>query len=319
MKIRSLLFALLTLPLLFSGCQNEPPPSSLFEKGDSPYLTKLADDLYLVENINNGGNICFIVGKKGVLIVDAGYYPSGSEKISEMISQVTNKPVKYVVYTHCHSDHVAGVAGYPSDIEIIAHKNLNSNLDKFVIEPFSDFRIKLNELGEDSLRQVYGDRFDDINSTIIKKADIEFSDSYTVNLGNYNVDLEYQGICHTDDNITVLFREQKVMHTGDLVFNGRHPYLIGVYGADPYNWRDVVRNLSQLDLVKVVPGHGDSGGTEILAAQADYFDRLIEAVESYADSDLSTMEVAAEISSDIFPEYTFASYFVSAVELIATK
>lgn len=319
MRLRKLLIRCGFLLLLISGCRPEPVPAALFEKSDSPYLTEIATDLYLVENINNGGNVCFLVGKKGVLIVDAGYYPSGSRIVTGMIAQVTKRPVKYVVFTHCHSDHVAGVAGYPADVEIIAHENLALNLEKFVQEPFEKFRSEKEKFGEDSLRLAYGDRYDDMNETVIRIPDIEFSDTYTIDLGNYNIDLAYQGACHTDDNITVLFREQKVMHTGDLVFNGRHPYLMAAYGADPYRWRDVVKELSGLDLEAVIPGHGAAGGTEILSAQADYFDKLIEAVKSNSNSEISSMELAVKISATIFPEYQFGNYFVGAVELIAAN
>jgi glyoxylase-like metal-dependent hydrolase (beta-lactamase superfamily II) len=57
----------------------------------------------------------------------------------------------------------------------------------------------------------------------------------------------------------VLFSEQKVLHTGDLVFNKRHPYISSLYEAKPWRWAETVRKWSEKDLVKVIPGHGEPG------------------------------------------------------------
>ena len=113
MKISKILFSLLVSVSLICSCNNNKVPESLFEAGKGPWLNEIANDVYLVEDNNNGGNVCFIVGKREVLVVDAGTFPSASSAVTEMIRQVTDKDIGYVVFTHCHSDHVAGVAGYP--------------------------------------------------------------------------------------------------------------------------------------------------------------------------------------------------------------
>lgn len=319
MKISKILFSLLVSVSLICSCNNNKVPESLFEAGKGPWLNEIANDVYLVEDNNNGGNVCFIVGKREVLVVDAGTFPSASRAVTEMISQVTDKDIGYVVFTHCHSDHVAGVAGYPEGIRIIAHENLPANLDTFVRPQYAGFSEMLQEVGEDSLRVMYGNRFDDLVATVIRDPDILFGDTYTVDLGNYHVDLHYEGQCHTSDNITVLFREHGVLHTGDLVFNGSHPFVGKLYGADPARWMEVVRSWAGKDLTAVIPGHGKSGGKELLSAQADYFEKLIAAVRRYEGSTLSDVEIAREINSSDFPELEFSNYFASAIEVLRTK
>jgi len=300
----------------FTSCREQKADSLLFEAGDDPYLARIATDLYKVENINNGGNVCFLVSRRGVLIVDAGYYPSGSRKVVDLIGRLTSKPVRYVVLTHCHTDHVGGIGGYPEDATIIGHSNLKSNIDRFVKPGIDSFREELEKYGEDSLRLRLGDLFDDRFNMVVKYPDIEFEEQYSVDLGNYTVDLTYAGPCHTTDNIYVLFREQKALHTGDLVFNGRHPFVSSAYGADPESWGRSVREWSTRDIEVVVPGHGETGGVEILSAQADYFDTLIRAAAEYNDSDMTVNDIAREIDEKYFPEIEFGSYFSSAIELL---
>jgi len=314
-----LLLAAIVLATVIISCNNQSIDETVFEAGENPYLSKTADDLYMVENLNNGGNICFLVAKKSVLIVDAGSYTSGSEKVMELIQRVTDKPVRYVVYTHCHTDHVGGIAGYPQDITIIGHANLPANIDNFVLPGVEAFNKNLEQFGEDSLRLRYGEMFDNIAGIKIRKPDLLFDDTHTINLGNYTVELSYPGTCHTTDNIFVLFKEQKVLHTGDLVFNKRHPFVSSVYSADPAKWGESVKEWSKEDLAAVIPGHGDVGGVEILVAQGDYFDKLIQAVSEYRDSELSLNEIALAIDKEYFPEFETAGYFSSAVEILLNK
>jgi len=309
-------FAIVTIT---AACSTKEIPAEVFEAGNGPYISELASDLYFVEDFNNGGNICFLVAKKGVLVVDAGNFPGPVEKVVGLIGKITDLPVSHLIYTHVHGDHVGGAAGWPEDITIIAQDNLNSNLEKFFTPGLEAFRKDMEDFGEDSLRARYGDRFDDIAARKVRPATESFTDNMVIDMGNYNVELVFPGICHTTDNILVLFREQKTLHTGDLVFNNRHPFISSAYEADPWKWAETVKEWSEKDLVKVIPGHGDIGGGEILSAQADYLNTLIEAVGTYKDSELELDEISREIHEKFFPDFQYGSYFNGGVKLILDK
>lgn len=315
----SLILTAFILSLLLVSCSSPEIPSDVFEAGNGPYISEVANDLYFVEDFNNGGNICFLVAKKGVLVVDAGNFPGPVEKVVALIAKVTDKPISHLVYTHVHGDHVGGAAGLPEDISIIAQENLNSNLEKFYSPGIEAFKKELEEFGEDSLRQKYGKRFDEIVAIKVRPATESFADNLIIDLGNYSVELTYPGTCHTSDNIFVLFREQKVLHTGDLVFNHRHPFISEAYEADPWKWAETVKEWSQKDLVKVIPGHGELGGTEILSAQATYLYTLIEAAGNYVDSEMELEEIAKEIHKEYFPDFQYGTYFNGGVKLIIDK
>ena len=320
MKNILLRFFVFLIPVsLVVSCNNREIPPEVYEPGNGPYLSKVADDLYFVEDFNNGGNICFLVAKAGVLVVDAGNYPGPVRKVVEIIGKVSDKPITKLVYTHVHGDHVGGAAGYPEDIEIIAHENLNANLEKFVTPGVDEFKKDLEAFGEDSLKSRYGERYYDLAERDIRPATETFSEKKVIDMGNYTVELSYPGTCHTTDNILVLFNEQKVLHTGDLVFNHRHPYISSAYEADPWNWAETVMEWSKRDLVRIIPGHGEIGGTEILKAQADYLNTLIEAAGNYKESQLEINEIAEEIHNEYFADFSYGAYFAGGIKLILDK
>lgn len=315
MKKQAYLSLFVIISLMFGSCKEEIPPG-VFLPGDGPYLKEMAENLYFVEDYNNGGNICFLVSGKGVLVIDAGNYPGPTSAVASLIGKVTDQPITTIIYTHCHGDHVGGAAGWPDDAKIIAHNNLPANLAKFVIPGVEEFRQELGKYGEDSLKARYGDVFEEKMAMEIRKPDEVFSEIKILEMGKYTVELHYPGPCHTTDNIIVWFPDHKLVHTGDLVFNNRHPFISKAYNADATNWLKTLKEWSDKDIEKVIPGHGEPGGKELLAEQADYLAQLIMAVEEYADSELEVYEMSAEIHARYFTEYEYSGFFDIAVETV---
>jgi len=81
---------------------------------------KIAENLYAIEN-PHGGNIAFLVTDEGIILVDAGTSPNNGRQIISAIQSVSEIPIKYLIYTHLHSDHIYGASAFPSDVKIIAH------------------------------------------------------------------------------------------------------------------------------------------------------------------------------------------------------
>ena len=92
------IFVLLAPVVLFVSCSSNEIPPEVFEPGNGPYLSKVAEDLYFVEDFNNGGNICFLVAKAGVLVVDAGNYPGPVRKVVKIIGKVTDKLTHFLIF-----------------------------------------------------------------------------------------------------------------------------------------------------------------------------------------------------------------------------
>ncbi len=272
-------------------------------------------NLYAIEN-PKGGNIAFLVTRKGVVVVDAGSTPFNAEKIVKTIRTITSKPIKYLILTHAHGDHTNGIAGFPKDIKIIAHTNMAVNYQEFnqanithyknkvLPEHLANLKIKLDSIEikeSDEYKELIDnyntsvDYYEDIKQIEFRKPDITFEDFYLLKLAGERVVLEYVGPGHTSNNIVVKFSNHNVIHTGDLVFNGSFPYLITEHGVDVYNWIRILDDLYKENIYTVIPGHGEVGRKIVLKYQSDYFKDLSHKIENLMDTGLDLEEIKNKI------------------------
>ncbi len=283
-------------------------------------VTELSYKLYAIIN-PQGGNIAFLVTRKGVVVVDAGSTPQNGRDIVEAIRSVTKKPIKYLILTHLHGDHVNGVAGFPEGITIIAHKDLEENNIKFnkenlenymenvLPEHLTNLRKQLDSISDKEseayleLMQTYNshvDYFENIKQIEFRKPDITFEDYYRFKITDQRIMLEYPGPGHTNDNIVVKFSNHNVIHTGDLVFNGSFPYTIVEHGVDIYNWIRILDDLYKENITTVVPGHGETGRKIALKDQSDYFKDLSHQIEALKNAGYDLGEIKRKIKHSDF-------------------
>jgi len=136
-------------------------------------------------------NSMFIVSDKGVIVVDAP--KSYAEKLPDAIREVTDKPVKYFIYSHHHADHTAGSAVFGDDVIRVGHELTAKELQ----------------------------RKNDPNRPV---PTITFSDTYTVKLGNQQIELTYPGLQHSPGNVFIYLPKQKVLMLVDVLYPGWVPF-----------------------------------------------------------------------------------------------
>ena len=114
------------LTVLFLLALAFPAPSL---SQDAIVVTRAAEGLYLLTGAV--GNVAFLVTEEGVLVVDSGTRPSHGDSIIARIAGLTDRPVRYLIYTHYHMDHVGGAFRFPEDVTVISHEDLPGNMRKF--------------------------------------------------------------------------------------------------------------------------------------------------------------------------------------------
>lgn len=268
-------------------------------------------NLFAIEN-SEGGNIAFLVTRKGIVVVDAGANPSNADKIINTIRSISKKPIKYLILTHMHGDHLYGLSSFPQDVIVISHSSLENNYDQFnqqrlmsyidTILPshISNLKSQLDAIDDKkskeykSLAETYKtnlDYLESIKKINFRKPDITFDDYYMMKIAGERIMLEYPGPCHTNDNIIVKFSNHNVIHTGDLVFNKEFPYTIDEHGVDIYNWVETLDGLYKENIFTVIPGHGEIDNKYILKDQADYFKQLAQKIERLKNEGFSLDEI----------------------------
>jgi len=183
-------------------------------------------------------NIGFIIGDKAVAVVDTGGSYLVGKKLREAVRTVTKLPIKYVINTHVHPDHIFGNAAFEDDKPIfVGHEKLPNEM---YARQDSYLRNLKTELGSES----EGSRI--VLPTITVKSEI------TLELGHRAIRLTRWPTAHTDTDMTVYDNQTKTFWTGDLLFAERTPSIDG----DIKGWISLIDRLKQERVNTIVPGHG---------------------------------------------------------------
>ncbi|MBI5767688.1 MAG: MBL fold metallo-hydrolase [Verrucomicrobia bacterium] len=266
------LIPLFSLVLLaFAAVAQAQPPAQPKQKQGRPPLgiEKLADDLFVI--IGNGGNVGVLVTDEGVVLVD-DKFEQDYEGIVAQVKLVTDKPVKYVITTHHHSDHSGGNTRFIEVAEIISHKNARANI-------------------------VAGKQ---PNAGSMKPARITFTDETSVFLGGKEVRARYFGRGHTNGDVIVYFPAQRVIHTGDLMA-GATPLIDYGGGGSLVEWvKTIDAAMAALDFDRVIPGHGTVTDRAGLQTYRDNVVKLRDGVAALIRQGKSQEEVRAFLAG-LFP------------------
>ncbi len=193
--------------------------------------------IYLAGNIT-GCNIAVYLGKENVLMVDTGD-PGDAEKLEPALAGMTGKPVKTVVITHWHSDHVGGnVFWAGKGATIIGHEKLAERLGQTInLEFFNEKCEPIAEAGRPT---------------------VTFKDEMILDADGGKIRLFHLQPGHTDGDCIVHFTKENVIHVGDLYFNGLYPYICFSTGGSIGGMAAALSRVIELidDDTIVVPGHG---------------------------------------------------------------
>jgi glyoxylase-like metal-dependent hydrolase (beta-lactamase superfamily II) len=238
-------------------------------------VTRAAEDLYFLTGVV--GNVAFLVTDEGVLVVDSGTKPAHGDAILAEIAKLTDKPVRYLIFTHYHMDHVLGAQRFPEEVTVISHENLPKNQKEFngarlkemvgVTYPgrVEEAEAKLESLdgaGEEELAAA-AEALEKARKGLSEVREIElvypdktYSDAMSIMLGGHEIRLIYPGASHTSGNTLVHFVDLKAVHMGDMLFYKRHPFIDWKAGSNTENWIASLERVREWDVDVVIPGHG---------------------------------------------------------------
>ena len=183
-------------------------------------------------------NIGFIVGDEAVAVVDSGGSYLVGLALREAIRARTQKPIRYVINTHVHSDHIFGNAAFEQDnVEFIGHIHLPRAMRSRAETYETNLKTMLGAAAADSRIVI---------STHTVAAE------RVIDLGNRRLLLKAWPIAHTDHDLSVMDELTRSWWLGDLLFAERTPSIDG----DVSGWLGVMEALSDVPAARVVPGHG---------------------------------------------------------------
>lgn len=198
---------------------------------------KLSDDVYVITG--KGGNLGLLIGKDGNILIDDQFAPL-TNKILDVIHNLTNQPIKFLINTHWHPDHTGGNENFGKlGSLIISHENVRERLST---EQFIEFmERKIKPLPVEALPI------------------ITFTDSISFHIKNETVQIFHFPNAHTDGDSMIYFKENNILHTGDIFVKNRYPFIDtsshgtidGIIGA----LEKIIPLLNKESLI--IPSHGD--------------------------------------------------------------
>lgn len=197
---------------------------------------------------HEAGDVALRVTPEGLILVD-DKFPNHVEGIMENVHAVSSLPVRYVLNTHHHGDHVSGnVIVRQMGIDVIGHKNIRANF------------IRIAQPGEPN---------------------IVFDNEASVFLGGVEVRMLYLGRGHTNGDTVVYFPDLKVVHAGDLVIDGM-PVIDYGAGGSAVEFVRTIGALLDVDFDILIPGHGRLMNKDDVVAYKARFEEMNRRMQNLA-------------------------------------
>lgn len=234
-------FLLSVLSLMLIACAHAGVSPAAFN------IAQVDDGIYVHHgehlDIDTGyqGDICnisFVVGSKGVAVIDTGGSLKVGQQLRAAILKVTNKPILYVINTHVHPDHIYGNSAFLGDKPtFVGHAKLG---DAMQLRQEAYDKLNAKYLGPDA------------SGTVLVKPTMHVKDVMTLDLGDRTLTVTPYPNAHTNTDISVLDSKTSTLFTGDLLFIDRTPVVEG----DIKGLMAAIETLKTSPVKQVVPGHG---------------------------------------------------------------
>jgi glyoxylase-like metal-dependent hydrolase (beta-lactamase superfamily II) len=233
--------------------------------------TKLTDSVYMLEG--SGGNIGVSAGDDGVIVIDDQFAPL-TPKIQEAISKLSTKPIKFVINTHWHGDHVGGNENLAATgAVIIAHDNVRKRMSS------EQFIALMNSKVPPSPAKAL--------------PVVTFTSDITLHFNGEDIQILHVDPTHTDGDSIIVFPKAKVVHMGDCYMTISYPFADISSGGSFDGFISTSAKVVGMtdETTKIIPGHGPLSNKAELKAWHDMLVEIRTAVKKQADAGKSLADV----------------------------
>lgn len=243
-------------------------------------ITKLADDVYLFRHQFH--QAIFITTPKGVIVTDP-ISADAAAWLNVEIKKLTDQPVRYVIYSHHHNDHITGGSVFAGQAIFVSHALARPNILE-AADPTTPV------------------------------PDLTFTDRLSIDLGGTQVELIYTGKNHSDNSVVMLLPQRKLLFAVDFIPVETVAYRT-LKSDYPDEWIESLKKVEQLDFEVLVPGHGKIGRKDHVRLFRGYLEDLRAAVLEHVKQGRSLEETKQAVRLPKYEQWQrYADWFPENVE-----
>ena len=308
----------------FPACENvtinitEPNPNNIWTPNAIKLVSKeVAPNVFAVYDSNadsygpqgiplatSGG---FVIGEKGVLLVETMINRQLFCQFIGLVREKTSKPITHAINTSSHGDHSFGNAFLPGDVHIVQHKATAAYIAAHFAEDVAFMEANFGkDQGLDELTAASAD-------TLVE------TEAFTVDLGGITVKAQYHGFAQTPGDLFVEVPSAKVVWTGNPLIAEQPaiPWLLDGHAEESAMTLSAVRAALPPGTI-VIPGHGRPLELDGFDFSVNYLETMIGEVQTSVDTGLSEQETVTKVSMEPFQGYKIWGWVHSMVNVPAT-
>lgn len=303
-------------------------------------LIKLDDGVYACIHKFGGKAICnagIVDNGNETIIFDSFLSPEASKELIEVTEELGLSPIKYVINSHGHNDHIRGNQSFSKDVEIISTKKTAEKIEKeepgsmmaekvYALPQFEHLEFEMKNYQGDTtskefmvmkMMKPYFEELSQSHEKIETRLPTSFVEGEKeINGKTRNVLLMELDSCHTVSDLVMYLPKEKILFTGDVVFNEFHPYLGDGNSA---KLKSTLAHLEGMEIDKIIPGHGNVGGKELLSIMIDYVEDLETVVEKALEKNESLAEVKRLKMLSKYENWWLGNFYATNLEYLYKK
>jgi quinoprotein relay system zinc metallohydrolase 2 len=279
-----------------SASRAQASPTQLITREIAPgiFVSEGRHELFTPANAGHISNVSFVIGNESVAVIDTGGSAGVGRALLASIRSITDRPIRYVINTHMHPDHVFGNGPLAAlNPVFVGHAKLPRSL---AARGERYLAVNVADLGPEA--------FD--GTRIIAPTQL-VETTATLDLGNRILTLTAHKTAHTDNDLTVRDDITETVFLGDLLFSAHVPTIDGSIKG----WIETMKTLGKTPAARVVPGHGPASmpWPEAMAAELRYLETIASDVRAMIKQGRTLSEAARTAGQSEKAEWLLFDFF----------
>jgi glyoxylase-like metal-dependent hydrolase (beta-lactamase superfamily II) len=278
----------------------QTPPAPLVKPEG---LKQVSDHVHIIpdNSVQLVPNVGIIVGDRAALVVDTGMGPRNGAAVLAVAQKLAGSRELFLVVTHFHAEHDLGAQAFPASTKMIRSLDQQKDIEEFKLSNAQGFAARA---------PIYAELLKDAN---YRKADISFEKDYDLDLGGVRVKLSALGSNHTRGDTAIWVEPDRILFAGDVAMTAQ-PAVSSPYSS-LRQWFASLDRLEALKPVLIVPSHGPTGDTGLIAGYRAYLTEVRDRTAAEKRAGRSADQAVEAVTAALVARYPDRGRLAGAIRV----